>query len=179
MQIEISSGPAFAFGEIKLPPGSSVRVEAGAMAMTRGDVAMTTSTRGGFLKGLRRSLGGESFFVNDFTSKAGGLVAVASPLPGDMTHIPLTGGTLLVQSGSWVASDPSVDVDSAWGGSKSFFSGEGLLLLRCSGHGDLLIASYGAIRDYTLNEGETMTLDTGHVVAFDDTIHYAVRKSGG
>jgi uncharacterized protein (TIGR00266 family) len=166
MQTEISSGPAFAFGEIKLPPGSSVRVEAGAMAMTRGDVAMTTSTRGGFLKGLRRS-------------QAGGLVAVASPLPGDMTHIPLTGGTLLVQSGSWVASDPTVDVDSAWGGSKSFFSGEGLLLLRCSGHGDLLIASYGAIRDYTLNEGETMTLDTGHVVAFDDTIHYAVRKSGG
>ena len=169
MQTEISSGPAFAFGEISLAPGSSVRVEAGAMAMTRGDVAMTTSTRGGFLKGLRRSLGGESFFVNDFTSQAGGLVAVAAPLPGDMTHIPLTGGTLLVQS----------DVDSAWGGSKSFFSGEGLLLLRCSGHGDLLIASYGAIRDYTLNEGETMTLDTGHVVAFDDTIHYAVRKSGG
>ena len=51
-----------------------------------------------------------------------------------------------MQSGSWVASDPTVDVDSAWGGSKSFFSGEGLLLLRCSGHGDLLIASYGAIR---------------------------------
>ena len=81
MQTEISSGPAFAFGEIKLAPGSSVRVEAGAMAMTRGDVAMTTSTRGGFLKGLRRSLGGESFFVNDFTSQAGGLVAVAAPLP--------------------------------------------------------------------------------------------------
>ena len=104
MQTEISSGPAFAFGEIKLAPGSSVRVEAGAMAMTRGDVAMTTSTRGGFLKGLRRSLGGESFFVNDFTSQAGGLVAVASPLPGDMTHIPLTGGTLLVQSGKPVGS---------------------------------------------------------------------------
>ena len=58
-----------------------------------------------------------------------------------------------MQSGSWVASDPTVDVDSAWGGSKSFFSGEGLLLLRCSGHGDLLIASYGAIRDYDPNGG--------------------------
>ena len=134
--------------------GEADRIVAGTWAfgaaMTRGDVAMTTSTRGGFLKGLRRSLGGESFFVNDFTSQAGGLVAVVAPLPGDMTHIPLTGGTLLVQSGSWLASDPTVDVDSAWGGSKSFFSGEGLLLLRCSGHGDLLIASYGAIRGYTL-----------------------------
>jgi hypothetical protein len=35
---EISAGPAFAFGEITLPPGGAVRVEAGAMAMTRGDV---------------------------------------------------------------------------------------------------------------------------------------------
>ena len=136
--------PHFAFGEIKLPPGSSVRVEAGAVAMTRGDVAMSTSTREVSSKVCARWV--VSFFVNDFTSQAGGLVAVASPLPGDMTHIPLTGGTLLVQSGSWVASDPTVDVDSAWGGNESFFSGEGLLLLRCSGHGDTLIASYGAIR---------------------------------
>src|SRR5919107_4869649 len=92
MQTEISSGPAFAFGEITLAPGSSVRVEAGAMAMTRGDVAMTTSTRGGFLKGLRRSLGGESFFVNDFTSQAGGLVAVAAPPPRGENHNPPPGG---------------------------------------------------------------------------------------
>jgi uncharacterized protein (AIM24 family) len=76
-----------------------------------------------------------------------GLVAVASQLPGDMTHI--TGdapGTGRVLAG--VRSHGRRRL--AWGGSKSFFSGEGLLLLRCSGHGDLLIASYGAIRDYTL-----------------------------
>jgi uncharacterized protein (AIM24 family) len=70
VQTQISSGPAFAFGEITLPPGGTVRVEAGAMAMTRGDVSMSTSTQGGFMKGLRRSLGGESFFVNDFSSAA-------------------------------------------------------------------------------------------------------------
>lgn len=179
MQTQISSGPAFAFGEITLPPGGAVRVEAGAMAMTRGDVSMSTSTQGGFMKGLRRSLGGESFFVNDFTSTRGGVVAVAAPLPGDMTHVTMSGsGSLLVQSGSWIASDTSVDVDAKWGGGKTFFSGEGLILLRCSGQGDLLISSYGAIRGTTLASGETMTLDTGHVVAFDDTVQYKVRKAG-
>ena len=65
MQVDIHSGPAFAFGEIELPPGGTARVEAGAMGMTRGDVEITTSTQGGFIKGLRRSLGGESCFVND------------------------------------------------------------------------------------------------------------------
>lgn len=179
MQTEISSGPAFAFGEITLPPGGTVRVEAGAMAMTRGDITMATSTQGGFMKGLRRSLGGESFFVNDFSSTRGGVVAVAAALPGDMTQVSLDGsGSLLVQSGSWIASDATIDVDSKWGGGKSFFSGEGLILLRCSGRGDLLVSSYGAIRSATLAAGESITLDTGHVVAFDETVQYKVRKAG-
>ncbi len=179
MQVDIHSGPSFALGEITVPPGGAVRVEAGAMAMTRGDVQMTTSTRGGFMKGLRRSLGGESFFVNDFSSERGGVVGVAAILPGDMTLVPLEGrGALLVQSGSWTASDLGVDVDSTWGGGKSFFSGEGLLLLRCTGSGDLLMSSYGAIRRLDLASGEPMTLDTGHVVAFDESVQYAVRKAG-
>lgn len=179
MQVDIHSGPSFALGEITVPPGGAVRVEAGAMALTRGDIRMATSTRGGLMKGLRRSLGGESFFVNDFSSEQGGLVGVAAVLPGDMTLVPLDGtGTVMVQSGSWTASDPGVDVDSKWGGGKSFFSGEGLVLLRCSGSGDLLVSSYGAIRQLDLVAGEVLTLDTGHVVAFDGSVQYAVRKAG-
>jgi uncharacterized protein (TIGR00266 family) len=179
MQVDIHAGPAFAFCEITLPPGGSVRVEAGAMAMTRGDVQMATSTQGGFFKGLKRTLGGESFFVNDFSSGSGGIVGVASALPGDMTGVGLDGShALMVQSGSWIASDPSIDVDSKWGGGKTFFSGEGLILLRCSGVGELLMSAYGAIRTLTLTPGEVLTLDTGHVVAFDDTVTYSVRKAG-
>jgi uncharacterized protein (TIGR00266 family) len=179
MQVEIEAGPAFAFGEITLPPGGSVRVEAGAMAMTRGDIQISTSTQGGFLKGLKRTLGGESFFVNDFSTGNGGVVAVAAALAGDMSLVSLNGSTtLLVQSGSWIASDTGIDVDAKWGGGKTFFSGEGLILLRCSGQGDLLLSAYGAIREYTLAAGEVMTLDTGHVVAFEDTVQYSVRKAG-
>jgi uncharacterized protein (TIGR00266 family) len=179
MQVEIISGPAFAFGQIALPPGGAVRVEAGAMAMTRGDVDMQTSTQGGFMKGLKRTLGGESFFVNDFSSRTGGMVGVAAALAGDLSLVSLNGsGSLMVQSGSWIASDPSIDVDSKWGGGKTFFSGEGLILLRCSGAGDLLMSSYGAILSSVLAPGETMSLDTGHVVAFDDTVQYRVRKAG-
>ena len=178
MQVDINSGPAFAFGEITLPAGGSVRVEAGAMAMTRGDVQIATSTQGGFMKGLKRTLGGESFFVNDFSSGTGGIVGVAAALPGDMTSVTLGSAGLLVQSGSWIASDPSVTVDSKWGGGKSFFSGEGLILLKCTGQGDLLLGAYGAIRAHELAPGEVLTLDTGHVVAFEDTVQYSVRKAG-
>lgn len=179
MQADIHSGPAFAFADITLPAGGAVRVEAGAMGMTRGDITIATSTQGGFMKGLKRSLGGESFFVNDFSSTSGGIVGVAPALPGDMTMITLRdSGSLMVQSGSWVASDTSIDVDSKWGGGKTFFSGEGLILLRCTGQGDLLVSAYGAIRSHELASGEKITLDTGHVVAFDDTVQFSVRKAG-
>ena len=180
MDVEIKAGPAFAYGEITLPPSTSVRVEAGAMAMQRGDISIQTSTQGGFLKGLKRTIGGESFFVNDFTAgSGGGVVGVAAALPGDMVLVDLSQGhTVMVQSGSWIASDATVDVDSSWGGHKTFFSGEGLILLKCSGQGHILVSAYGAIIDAELAAGETMTLDTGHVVAFDDTIQYSVRKAG-
>ncbi len=63
------------------------------MAMTHGDVQIATSTQGGFMKGLKRTLGGESFFVNDFSSGTGGTVGVAAALPGDMSMVTLDGST--------------------------------------------------------------------------------------
>ena len=93
--------------------------------------------------------------------------------------VPVDGSAaVFVQSGSWIASDTGVDVDTKWGGSKTFFSGEGLFLLRCTGNGDMLVSSYGAILTRTLGRGEGFTLDTGHVVAFDESVQYQVHKAG-
>ena len=118
-------------------------------------VEIETTVRGGMMAGLRRSvLGGESFFINTFRSSGGGDVSVAPALPGDMTVVPIDGSAaVFVQSGSWIASDAGVGVDTKWGGSKTFFSGEGLFLLRCTGNGDMLVSSYGAILTRTLGRG--------------------------
>lgn len=179
MQVEISSGPAFAFGRVAIGPGAEVKVEAGAMASMSGDVTVETSATGGMLGGLKRSVfGGESFFVNTFRSKAGGHVAVAAKLPGDMKLLALNGRTWMVQSGSWIASDPTVDIDTKWGGAKTFFGGEGLFLLKCSGAGDVLVSSYGAILEQELAPGESYVIDTGHVVAFPEGMQYGVEKAG-
>jgi uncharacterized protein (TIGR00266 family) len=71
-----------------------------------------------------------------------------------------------------------IEIDTKWGGAKTFFSGEGLFVLRCSGAGDMLVSSYGAIVDRQLQPGEVLTVDTGHIVAFDEGVTYAVRKAG-
>ena len=104
---------------------------------------------------------------------------MAAKLPGDMVHLPLDGTRpMMVQSGSWIASDPAVDVDTKWGGAKTFFSGEGLFLLRCTGQGDMLVSSYGALIERELEAGATYTIDTGHIVAFPEGMKYEVHKAG-
>ncbi len=180
MQVEITAGPAFAMGTISLGAGQEVKVEAGAMASMSGGVEIETSMgAGGVLGGLKRSvLGGESFFINTFKAPQGGDVSVAARLPGDMRVLTLSGGAHFVQSGSWIASDPSIEVDTKWGGAKTFFGGEGLFLLKCSGAGDVLVSSYGAIVERQIGPGETFIVDTGHVVAFPEGMSYAVEKAG-
>jgi uncharacterized protein (TIGR00266 family) len=180
MRVDIQANPAFSFATISIDPGGDVQTEAGAMAAMSDGVEVETKARGGVMQGLRRSvLGGESFFINTFRSAGGGTVSVAPSLPGDMTVIAIDGSQpVLVQSGSWIAGDSGVDVDTKWGGGKTFFSGKGLFLLRCTGAGDVLVASYGAILEMNLEAGQSYTLDTGFVVAFDESVQFAVHKAG-
>jgi uncharacterized protein (TIGR00266 family) len=181
MNVDIRYSPAFALAVITLPPSAEVRAEAGAMTSMSGGVEIETKAQGGMLAGLKRSvLGGESFFINTFRAPSGGELTVSPTLPGDIVHMPVgNSGALMVQSGSWLASDPGVQVDTKWGGRKTFFSGEGLFLLRCTGTGDMIVSSYGAIERRALGQGEVLKIDTGHIVAFEENIGYQVNKVGG
>jgi len=180
MQTEIMYGPSYAAAKLTLVQGETVRAESGAMlAMTPG-IAMETSTQGGMFKGLKRAvLGGESFFMNTYTSQQDGSELYLAPaLSGDVVAWPLQ-GTLFVQSGSYLASSSGIEVDTKWGGGKTFFSSEGLFMLRIAGQGDLLLSSYGAIHAIDLQAGQSITVDTGHMVAWTEGVSYDVRKVGG
>ena len=181
MQVDIRYSPSFAVGVITIPAGGEVKAEAGAMTSMSGGVDIETKVTGGMMAGLKRSvLGGESFFINTFRAAQGGKLTVSPTLPGDIVHLPVDASTpMMVQSGSWLASETGVDVDTKWGGAKTFFSGEGLFLLRCTGAGDMLVSSFGAIEQRQLGAGEVLKIDTGHIVAFTDGIGYEVNKVGG
>jgi uncharacterized protein (TIGR00266 family) len=83
-----------------------------------------------------------------------------------------------VQSGSFLACSAGIQVDTQWGGGKTFFSSEGLFMLRIAGQGDLVLSSYGTIHAIDLQPGQTYTVDTGHMVAWTEGISYDVRKVG-
>jgi uncharacterized protein (TIGR00266 family) len=181
MEIEIKYRPSYSLAVTRLAPGEAIQVEAGAMVGMTAGVTLETKAKGGILKSLARSvLGGESFFVNTYRAPAqGGEILLAPPLPGDMLVRPLQGETFLVQSGSYVASSEGVELDTKWGGAKTFFAREGLFMLRASGTGTLLLSSYGAIHEMDLETGQTYTVDTGHLVAFTDGMGFQIRRIGG
>ena len=103
---------------------------------------------------------------------------MAPALPGDLFSLELQNESLMVQSGSFVASEIGVELDTKWGGAKTFFASEGLIMLRASGSGQLLLSSYGAIHEVDLTPGEGYTVDTGHLVAFSPGMGFQVGGSG-
>lgn len=184
MHYEFLSQPAASVARLSMDAGESLTCEVGAMiAMTTGfEVETTTKKRGGkgggLGKALKRMFAGESLFLNHFTATESNQSLIIGPqMLGDVMHFPLTGGSLIVQGSSWMASDTDIEIDATWQGlGKALFSGESMFWLKCSGEGDLFLSSFGAI--YEVEVDGDHIVDTGHIVAFEDTLQFSIQKAG-
>lgn len=181
MQIELRHQPSFGVARLHLAPGESVEAESGAMAMHSPGISISSQAKGGVMKSLMRStLGGESLFISTFTAdpQYAGWVDVAANLPGDVSVIDVTPEVpWCITRGSWLANSPTVDLETSWGGSKMFFSGEGGFIVRAVGQGEAVVACYGAMDIIDLQPGQWFTVDTGHLVAFQASAQTNLRKA--
>lgn len=181
MQADILYRPSYSMAVVNLAPREAIRAEAGSLVSMTEGISVRTGTDGGVLAGLSRALlGGESFFMNVFEAPDwGGQINFAPTLPGDMIILQLENDSLLVQSGSFVASSLGIVIDTKWSGARTFFASEGFVMLRARGTGLLILSSYGAIHPIDLQPGQTYTVDTGHLVSFTEGIGFKVRAVGG
>jgi uncharacterized protein (TIGR00266 family) len=124
------------------------------------------------------ALGGESFFISTFTApQGGGWVDVAANLPGDLlTNEVIAGRALNIQRGSFLACESTVEIDTKWGGFKNLFGGEGGFLVHASGSGTVILSCYGALDTIDLADGESVVVDSGHMVAYDETVSATLRR---
>ena len=179
MNVTLRHNPSFSVARVDLAPNEQLRAESGAMMATSAGVGVASSTQGGVMKGLKRSvLGGESLFVSTYTAPAaGGWVDIAHHLPGDIIQAGVTPDQAMsVTRGNWLASSAGVELDTKWGGFKNLFGGEGGFLVRLNGQGTVVLACYGALDTVSLAEGESVTIDSGHVVAFAPSVTSQLRK---
>lgn len=176
---ELEHSPAYTSVRLDLKANQSVLVESGAMAAMDSWISMKSNMRGGMRKGLGRLVSGESLFISEFTAQGkAGQLYLSPGIPGDVQHYRLNGNALMVQSSGFVAASPTVELDTKFQGvKKGFFSGESLFLLRATGQGDIWFSSYGAILEIPV--AGDYVVDTGYIVAFEDTLNYNVEMLGG
>jgi uncharacterized protein (TIGR00266 family) len=186
-------GTEMQFVEIVLDPNETVVAEPGSMMFMRHGIEMETRLgapdQGGGLMGKllgagKRMLTGESLFLTTYTHRGTGKSSVgfAAPYPGRIIPLALDQyGTMLCQKDSYLCSALGVDVSIAF--TKRFgaglFGGEGFILQKLSGDGLAFVHAGGTIHHFDLAPGETMRVDTGCIVAFQERVEYDIQFVGG
>ena len=171
--------------EIELDPGEAVRAEAGAMLYMDEHVRMDTGTGGGFMKGLKRRIAGESFFITSFANEGRGKarVAFSAPYPGKVIPLDLAahGGRFLCQKDTFLCAADGIEIEVAFTKKigAGLFGGEGFILQRLEGDGLAFCHAGGTIIERDLAGGEVLFVDTGCLVAFADTVDYDIQFQGG
>jgi uncharacterized protein (TIGR00266 family) len=171
--------------EVELDPSEGVRAEAGTMTYMDNSIEMQTGTGGGLLKGLKRAVTGESFFITTFLNNGRdkAKVAFAAPYPGKIIPLDLSqlGGTFLCQRDSFLCAAQGTEIEVAFTKrlGAGLFGGEGFILQRLEGDGLTFVHAGGTIIERTLAAGETLRVDTGCLVAFAPTVDYDIQMVSG
>lgn len=181
MKIEILCGPGNSAAKVLLDKNETIITEGGAMIAMSGGMEICTTTlkrdQGSIFSAVKRMIAGESFFLNHFTSpKDKGELYLSTTLPGDMKEFTLEGESLIVQGGSFVACEEGVNINLSFQGLKNLFSKEGLFWLNLNGKGKVIFNSFGAI--YPVEVDGEYIVDTGHIVAFNETLNFSLSKAG-
>lgn len=183
MDIQIRDRGAFSSALVKLQPGEKFISESGAMfrASSNIEIDVTTQSRGaggGLLGGMKRLLAGEHFFFSTYTctGTTAGEVGLAPTLQGEVVQIKCDGTRKWIcTGGSYLGSTPGLQINTQFQGLKGFFTGESISFVEVSGTGQLLVNAFGRINQLDVNGA--LTVDTGHVVAFEDSLSYSPGKA--
>jgi len=170
---------------VELDPQEAVVAEAGAMLYMEDAIRMDTGTGGGLMKGLQRIFTGESFFITSFvhTGQGKAHVAFAAPYPGRVVPLDLAamGGTMLCQKDAFLCAAKGTDISIALTKriGAGIFGGEGFILQKLSGDGLAFAHAGGAVIAKDLAAGESLRVDTGCLVAFQESVDYDIQMVGG
>jgi len=180
--------------EVELDPHETVIAEAGAMLYMEKDIAFETKMGDGsdpeqgffgkLVSAGARMITGESVFMTHFTQRGNGKghVAFAAPYPGTVTPIQLNtlqNGTLILQKDSFLCAalgtKISVHLNRRFG--SGLFGGEGFIMQKLQGDGMVFFHAGGTIIEKHL-QNESLRIDTGCVVAYEDGISMDIQRAG-
>lgn len=157
-----------------------IKVEAGSMVGMTPNFKNKTTTGGGVLKMLGRSLNGESAIIQEYTSQGEGEILIAPTWSGDIIAIEMNGNTSYkLGTGAFLACTKDVNLDTKANKLKGLIgTSEGLLSVVASGHGTLFINSCGSTHEINLADGEEYIVDSGHLIIWDSALKVETKFAG-
>ena len=172
---------------IHLKPGQELYAEAGKMVYKQPavewDTRMSGETIGDKIWGaVKRKLMGESLFLTYFRATTPGEVGFAGDYPGRIQALSLAPGqSILVQRESFLCAQSSVSLNIAFTQrlGAGFMGGEGFILEKLTGPGTAFIHAGGDHLEFTLAPGESLQIETGCIVAFEESVDYDIQYVGG
>jgi len=165
---------------VELDAGEFVQADAGSMFFMEGNVDMDLRMPGGWVGGLKRMFVGESFMLPIFKAKSlGSKVGFAPPYPGKILELEVNSSKVWqAQKNSFLFAYGQVAINISFIKKfrVGFFGGEGFVLEKFTGIGKVFVNCGGFAIEKILNEGETIQVDTGCVVAFEETVNYDIKR---
>ncbi|MCR4642910.1 MAG: TIGR00266 family protein [Lachnospiraceae bacterium] len=152
-----------------LDAGETMITEKGAMSWMTPNMKMETSSNGGVGKMLGRAFSGEAMFQNRYTAEGGaGMIAFASSFPGSIRSFEIApGNEIIAQKSAFLASTAGVELSVHFQKKlgAGLVGGEGFIMQRLSGNGVVFLEFDGYIKEYELQPGQQMIIDTGYLAA--------------
>ena len=170
--------------EMKLKRGETVYTQSGGMAYETEGITMSTNARGGVMQSLGRMFTGESIFMANYTAERDDVtIGFGSTVPGSVMAIDINQhpNGIVFQKGSFLCAENSIEtkVEFTKKISAGLFGGEGLILQKATGNGNLFLEIDGDIIEKELQPGEVLKVSSGNVVAFDSSVSYEIETVKG
>jgi uncharacterized protein (TIGR00266 family) len=176
--------------EITLNQGEAVVSTHGELSWMTPNIAVSQTTGsglgggGGLLAGLKRAIGGGSFFQTQYQCQGPGtgLVAFATKVPGQILPVQISRGAgMRVHRHGFLCGTPGVTATAApvQGLGAGLWGGEGFILQRLEGQGEAWIELSGEVTTYQLGPGQTLLVHPGHVGLFQESVSYQITRFKG
>ena len=158
----------------KLQQGESMFTESGGMGWMSSNIDMSTNMEGGLFGGIARKFAGESIFMTTYTCKGGiGIIAFPSSFPGSILAFDLQPGqSLICQKKAFLCAERSVQLEVFFRKNigVGFFGGEGFIMQKVTGPGKIFLEIDGSAIKQSLQPGEVMKVDPGHIAVMTPSV---------
>ncbi len=169
--------------EVSLQQGESIYTEAGGMAWMSANIGMDTNMQGGMMGAFKRAVSGESLFMTTYTCEGdAGFVTFTLETPGTIVPMELSPGqSMICQRDAFMCAESSVELDMHVNRrlGAGLFGGEGFILQKVTGPGTAFFEITGETVEYSLEAGQSLRVDPGHLALMDPTVDFDITRIKG